>query len=148
MKIDQSSKKILNSLIKDSRKSYRELAKEAHVSVATVSNKLKEMSKEGIIRKYTTSIDYDKLGYDTHVFIKIRVSQGKEFIVEKKLLNDFHVSAIYDITGDFDVLVIARFKNRNDLDKYLKKIQTFEFVNRVQTNLILSTIAEEPIEVE
>lgn len=148
MKIDQSSKRILNALINNSKKSYRELAKEAHVSVATVSNKLKELEKEKIIKKYTTLIDYDELGYDTHVFIKIRVSQGKEFVVEKKLLNDLHVSAIYDITGDFDVLVIARFRNRKDLDKYLKKIQTFEFVNRVQTNLILNTIVEEPIEVE
>jgi len=148
MKIDSSTKKILNALITDSRKSYRELAKEAHVSVATVSNKLKELKKEEILKQHTVLIDYDQLGYDIHVFINIRVSQGKEFIVEKKLLNDFHVSSIYDTTGDFDVLVIARFKNRKDLDKYLKKIQTFEFVERVQTSLILNTIVEEPIEVE
>jgi len=148
MMIDKSSKKILNVLINNSKKSYRELAKEAHVSVGTVSNKLKELEKEKIIKKYTTLVDYDKLGYDIHVFIKIRVSHGKEFSVEKKLLNDFHVSAIYDITGDFDVLVIARFRNRKELDAYLKKIQKFEFVNRVQTNLILNTIAEEPIEIE
>ena len=148
MPIDEKDKRILNSLIGDSRKSYRELAKASKVSIATIGNRLKELTKKNIIQNYTTLIDYDKLGYETHVMISIRVSQGKEYSVERKLFNDPHVTSIYDITGDFDVLVIARFKNRKALDQYVKKIQTYEFVERTQTQLILNTIKERPIELE
>ena len=147
MKIDQSSKRILNALINNSKKSYRELAKEAHVSVATVSNKLKCLEKEGIIKKYTTLVDYDKLGYDTHVFIKIRVSQGKEFFVEKRLLNDFHVSAIYDITGDYDLNILARFKTRKQLDDFIKELPRKEAIVRTNTKLIIGTIKEGNIKI-
>ncbi|MBS3092480.1 Lrp/AsnC family transcriptional regulator [Candidatus Pacearchaeota archaeon] len=147
-KIDNTDRRIINILINNPRKSYRELAKEARVSVATIANRLKELVKSEIIKDYTTSIDYDKLGYEVHVMIFIRVSQGKEFVVEKKLFNHENVTSIYDITGDFDVLVIARFKNRKSLDNYVKKIQTYEFVERTQTQLILNTIKEHPIEVE
>lgn len=146
MPINEVDKKIINSLIQDPRKSYRQLAKEARVSIATISNHLKELTKKEIIKDYTTVIDYDKLNYETHVIINIRVSQGKEFTVEKKLFNSPNVTAIYDITGDFDVMVIARFKNRRELDNYIKKIQTFEFVERTQTQLILNTIKEHTIE--
>jgi DNA-binding Lrp family transcriptional regulator len=147
MAINEVEKRILNALIKDSRRSYRELAKEAKVSIATISNKIREFNKKEIIKKYTAIVDYDQLGYDMHVMINIKVSQGKETVVEKKLFNSHNVTAIYDATGEFDVLVIARFKNRQALDKYLKQIQAYEFVERTQTQLILNTIKESPIEV-
>ena len=144
---DEVSKRIINALIKDPRKSYRELSKEARVSIATISNKLKLLAKKEIIKGYTALIDYDALDYELHVMINIKVSQGKAEAVEKKLFNNQHVTAIYNTTGDFDILVIARFKTRRSLDNYLKQIQAFEFVERTQTNLILNTIKEHPIEV-
>ena len=147
MNLTESEKRIINSLIRNSRQSYRELAKESKVSLATIANKIKLFSKEGVINGHTTLIDYDKLDYDLHVMINIRVSQGKEVVVEKKLFNNPNVTAIYDTTGEFDVLVIARFKNRKALDNYLKVIQAYEFVERTQTNLILNTIKEKPIEI-
>ncbi|PIN95667.1 AsnC family transcriptional regulator [Candidatus Pacearchaeota archaeon CG10_big_fil_rev_8_21_14_0_10_31_9] len=147
MNLTISDKKIINALIDNPRKSYRELAKEVHVSVATIGNRLKNLEKNSIIKKYSTIIDYDQIGYDTHVMINIRVSRGQEKTVEKKLFNSPNVTAIYDITGEFDILVIARFKNRNGLDVYLKTIQAYEFVQRTQTNLVLSTIKERPIQI-
>ncbi|MEM3112863.1 MAG: Lrp/AsnC family transcriptional regulator [Candidatus Pacearchaeota archaeon] len=143
--INESEKRILNTLIKDSRKSYRELAKESKVSVATISNKLKEFKNNGILKAYTTLVDYDLLGYEVHVIINIRVSQGQEVVVGKKLFNSPNVTAIYDLTGEFDIMVIARFKNRRELDNYLKTVQAYEFVERTQTQLILSSVKEMPI---
>ena len=145
--INDVDKRIINSLVKDPRKSYRELAKDAKVSIATISNKLKELSKKGILKNYTTLVDYDLLGYEVHVIINIRVSQGQEVVVEKKLFNSPNVTAIYDLTGDFDIMVVARFRNRRELDTYLKTIQAYEFVERTQTQLVLSTIKEKPIEI-
>ncbi|MFA6023054.1 MAG: Lrp/AsnC family transcriptional regulator [Candidatus Pacearchaeota archaeon] len=144
---DDVDKRLINALIKDPRKSYRQLAHESKVSVATISNRLKELSKKQILKDYTSIVDYDKLGYEIHVMVNIRVSKSKELFVAEKL-NSPNVTAIYDITGDFDLMVIARFKNRRALDNYVKKIQTYEFIERTQTLLILNTIKEHPIEVE
>ena len=147
MKIDETDRHILNILINDSRKSYREIAKESHVSVATVANRVNQLKKSEIIKGYTTLIDYEEIGYQFHVIIKIRVDHGKEEHVEKKLLNSPNISAIYDKTGEYDMTIIARFKTRRDLDNYLKKIQSFEFVHKTQTSLVLDSIKERPIEV-
>ena len=145
--ISEVDKRIINALIKNPRKSYRELAKEAKVSVATISNKLKELTKKGILKGYSSLIDYDFIGYGIHVIINIRVSQGQEKVVEKRLFSSPNVTSIYDLTGDFDIMVIARFKNRRELDSYLKSIQKYEFVERTQTQLVLSTVRERPIEI-
>jgi DNA-binding Lrp family transcriptional regulator len=143
--LDEVEKRILNALIDNSRLSYRELAKEVHTSVVTISNKMKKFNRLGIIKKSTVMLDYDILGYQMPVFIRVKVAQGKFSQVEKQLFKDSQVTAIYDSTGDFDMLLLARFRNRNSLNSYLKKIQQYEFVERVHTNLILNVLMEKPM---
>ena len=137
--------KILNVLLEDSRLSYRQISQKIGVSTATVMNRVNALTKEGIIRGFTTLIDYDKLGFDFDVIIEVRVAHGKLNEVEKKLAADYNVVAVYDATGDFDVTLIGRFKGRRQLDAFVKKIQTFDFVERTNTKLILRTIKEEPL---
>jgi len=145
MELDNVDKDILNELMVDSRHSYRDLAKKAKVSVATAMNRAKKLEKEKIIKRYTTIIDYDKIGYDLEVMIEVRISKGKLFNVEKEIASHPNVFAVYDITGDFDATIFARFKNRRQMDNFLKKIQTYDFVERTNTRIILNTIKEKEI---
>ena len=87
-------------------------------------------------------IDYEKLGYDVEVLIETRISKGKLFEVEKVIAAHPNVVSVYDLTGDFDALILARFRSRKDMDTFLKKIQTYDFVERTNTRFILNTIKE------
>ena len=144
-KLEDTDKKILNILVDSSRLSLRQIAKKADVSVATVMNHINKMERENIIRKYTAKLDYEKIGYDIEVIIEIRISKGKLLEVEKKIAVHPNVFAIYDVTGAFDAVILARFPTRRQMDNFLKKIQTYEFVERTETKLILNTIKEETI---
>ena len=141
--IDDLDKKILNVLLDNSRLSYRQIAKKVGVSVATVMHRVNNLQKQGIIKKYTASIDYERLGYDIVAIIDIKISKGKLSLVEHKIASNDSVIACYDVTGDFDSQMVARFRNRRGLDSFLKRIQTFEFVERTRTNLVLNVVKEE-----
>jgi DNA-binding Lrp family transcriptional regulator len=143
--IDKVDNKILDILQKNSRLSYRKVSRLAGVSVATAINRVRLLENEGVIKKHTIQIDHDKIGYDLEVVIFIRVSKGKLFDVEKRISLYKNVYAVYDITGSFDALVIARFKNRRELDNFIKKVQEIEYVERTETNLILNKIKEENV---
>ena len=145
MQLSDTDKKILNIILENSRLSLRQIAKKASVSVATVMHHLKNLEKESVIKKYTARLDYEKTGYDVEVMIEIRISKGKLFEVEKKIAANPNVFAVYDITGAFDALILARFPTRRQMDNFLKKLQTYEFVERAETKLILNTIKEENI---
>ena len=145
--MNPKDKSIINILLENSRLSAREIAKKANISVVTVIKKMKEMEKEGIIKSYVAELDYEKLGYDVQAIINLRISKGKLFEIEKKIATIPNVSAVYDSTGDFDCLIIAKFKSRKGLDNFLKKVQTFDFVERTKTKLILNTIKEERIKI-
>lgn len=148
MKIDTTDKKILNILLDKGRLSLREIAKKAGVSVVTVLKRVKLLEKEKVIKGYSAEIDYEKLSYDIEVLIRMKISQGKLFQVQKKIANHPNVFAVYDITGRFDSIIIARFKSKKAMDTFLKKIQTYDFVEGTETSLILNTLKEKQIFVD
>lgn len=145
MEIDKKDQDIINVLINDSRLSYRKIAKKVDLSVATVLNRIKRLEKENIIKGYSAIVDYEKLGYDVWVIIQIRISKGKLFDVEQKIATHPNVFIVYDHTGDFDATIVAKFKSRKLMDNFLKKIQTYDFVERTETKLILNTLKEDQI---
>ncbi len=139
---------ILNILIDNARLSAREVAKKAGVSAVTAINKIKELERAGIIKGYSAEIDSEKIGYDVHAIIRLQIAKGKLFEVENKIAVHPNVFAVYDVTGEFDALVITKFKSRKVLDTFLKKIQGYDFVQRTETQLILNTIKERNIKIE
>ena len=145
MEIDKTDVEILRVLEKNARLSLRKIAKRVGVSVATVMHRINRLEKEGVIRKYIALLDYDKLGYELEAVISVDVAKGKLFEVEKKIATDPSVHAVYDITGHFDVVVVARFKTRKSLDTFVKKIQTYDFVEKTETAIVLNTIKEDPM---
>ncbi|MEK6845194.1 MAG: Lrp/AsnC family transcriptional regulator [Nanoarchaeota archaeon] len=143
--MNPKDQKLINLLLENSRLSFRELARKAGISVVTVINRVRELEKEGIIKSYTAELDYEKLGYDVLAMILLRISKGKLFEVEKKVAIHPNVFAVYDVTGHFDCLIIAKFNSRKALDIFLKKIQAYDFVERTETSLVLNTIKEKNI---
>ena len=148
MELDETDRKILNVIVDNSRLSFRQIAEKVNVSVATVMHHVNKLEKHKVIQKYAAKLDYEKIGYDVEVLIEIRISKGRLLDIEKKIAVHPNVFAIYDITGTFDAVILARFKTRRQMDAFLKKIQTYEFVERTETKLILSTMKEESIKVE
>jgi len=55
--------------------------------------------------------------------------------------------AVYDHTGPFDALILAKFKTRKQMDQFLKHLQTYDFVERTETMLVLNILKEGQIKV-
>ncbi len=143
MELNNLDREIINALLDHSRLSLRQIAKRVHVSVATVMHHLKRLEEAKTITGYSAQVDYDALGYEFNALIDVSVSKGKLLQVEQKIASHPNVYAVYDITGASDVTVLARFKTRKSLDEFLKKIQTYDFVEDTQTHLILRVIKDE-----
>ena len=56
--------RLISELMKNSRRSDRELAKATGVSQPTISRMIKKLEKERIIKEYTMIPDFVKLGYE------------------------------------------------------------------------------------
>ncbi len=147
MEIDNLDMKIIDVLVRNSKFSLRQIAKEVDSSVATIMNRIKRLEKEGIILGYTTLLDYEKMDYNYNVMIDMRIAKGKILEVGQQFMDNPNVYGIFDITGPWDLTLLCRFKNRKGLDAFVKKLQTLPNVERTETKLILSTVKEEPMKI-
>ncbi len=141
-KLDKLDLRIIMELLNDGRASSRELSRRLKVSVGTIEARRKRLEDMGVIRKYTVDIDLEKLGYVFPVMIDVKVKGGYLREVEEKLASMEDVSAVYDITGEYDITVYAWFRSREELDKFIKDLQRIEYVDRTHTKLILNIVSE------
>ncbi len=141
--MDKLDYSIIKSLNTNARKSFRNIAKELKVSLSTISNRVKKLENEGIIERYIPVVNKEKIGYDLTAIINIKLTHGKLIEVQEKISKDNHVSAVFDITGDWDSLIIAHFKDRRDLNSFIKKILSIEYVERSNSQLVLNIVKDE-----
>jgi DNA-binding Lrp family transcriptional regulator len=141
--MDKLDYTIIKSLNENARKSFRHVAKELKVSLSTISNRVKRLEEDGVIERYVPVVDKEKIGYDLTAVINIKLTHGKLIEVQEKISKDNHVSAVYDITGDWDSLIVAHFKDRRDLNNFIKRILSIDYVERSNTQLVLNIVKDE-----
>jgi len=123
--------------------SYREIAKKARISVGTVLNRIRRMEKAGVILGYSARVDPEKVGYELTGIAEITVSKGKLIEMEEMISKLPNTCAVYDVTGLTDAIVIAKFHNREELSKFTKTLLSMPFINRSNTQVVLTTIEED-----
>jgi DNA-binding Lrp family transcriptional regulator len=143
MELDETDVKILKVLLSDSRLSSRQIAKQCDISIGTVLSRIRKMEHEGIITGYTALLDQEKLGYELTVVTEITVSKGRLLEMENEIARIPNVCGVYDLTGLSDAAIIAKFKNREDLSKFTKKLLSLPFVERTNTHVVLTTVKED-----
>ncbi|WP_457591030.1 Lrp/AsnC family transcriptional regulator [Geoglobus sp.] len=141
-KIDKMDLKILSELQEDARKSLREIAEKLGVTEATIYNRINKLKKLGVIERFIPVINYSKLGYDLIAVIGITAKGGKVVEVEKLLAEMPNVTAVYDVTGEFDVIAVSKFRDRDSLNEFVKNIGKLEFVEKTYTMLVLNVVKE------
>lgn len=141
--LDDLDLDILRSLNDNARKSFRDIAKELKISLTTVSNRVKAMERAKIIQGYIPILDATKLGYDFMAIIGVKVIHGRILETERDLAKDPAVYAVFDSTGDWDALIMARFKNREELNDFVKRALDHENVDRTFTQVVLNITKDE-----
>ena len=143
MTLDTLDKKILNNLTVDARQSARQLALKLGVSTVTILSRMKKLEKEKIILGYTVTIDHEKIGYSLTAIIEIMAKKDKIVDIEEKVSKFENVCGVYDITGTTDTIIIAKFKERNELSTFVKGLASIPNVENTITHVVLNTAKED-----
>ena len=75
--------------------------------------------------------------------IEIVATKDKMVEVENDLSTLENVCAVYDVTGGTDTILIAKFKGRNDLSKFVKEVSSKPNVENTITHVVLNTVKED-----
>ena len=143
MNIDDKDTQILKYLLTDARQSARQLSHRLGVSTVTMISRIKKLEEKKIIKGYCARLDHELLGYDITAIIEIKTTQGKMLEIENKIAKQENIIAVYDITGDADTLIIAKFRDRTSLSIFVKKLSAIPNIENTVTHIVLNTIKED-----
>ena len=141
--LDEIDLRIIALLQEDSRLSFNKIANRLEVSVGTAYNRVKNLEAIGIVKGYTVTLDPSKLGYGLTAIIMIQAEGGHLTEVDQEIAKNVNVIAIYDITGDYDAAVVAKFKDRSGLNDFIKSLLATPHIKRTVTSVALDIIKEE-----
>ena len=120
--IDKTDIQILSTLQENSHLSCRKLARQnGHIRRHGICAN-KNLEDKGLLKGYTAILDPVKLGYDLTAIIFIQIEGGYLKNLANELSQMANVIAVYEITGDFDVVAVVKLKDRESLNALIKDL--------------------------
>ena len=141
--LNNTDLRILQVLLEDARYSSRQIAKKVGVSVGTVLSRIKRMEEAGLIKGYSAIMNHEKLGYQLTVVMEVPVSKGRLIEMENEIAKIPNVCSVYDVTGLTDAFIIGKFKTREDLGRFTKRLLALPYIERTNTHVVLTTVKED-----
>ena len=130
--------KLIAELMKNSRRSDRELAKALGISQPTVGRIIKRLEKQGVIKEYTMIPDFAKVGYKILALVFVKLKQP---LNQEQIENARNIAKKSLAIGSLEVVMLERGFGLNhdgvfmtyqkDYSTYLKFIEwlkKFEFL--------------------
>lgn len=142
--MDELDRAILNELQVNARISNAELARRINLSQPAVFNRIRRLEARGLVRQYVALLDREKVGYDLLCFIHIRLQlhqpdQSTTFRAAVQALPQ--ILECHHVTGDYDYLLKAVARNRQDLEELVvHQLTLIPGIAHIQTSLVFTEV--------
>lgn len=142
--LDETDKTILRLLQADGRVSNAEMARRVGLSAPATHARVRRLEQAGVIRQHATLLDREAMGFDMVCFINVSLQLHQYEAIErfKELVQDMpEVLECHHITGEFDYLLKAVFRSRDELQEFVvNKLTPIPGMARINTSLVLIEI--------
>lgn len=135
--------RLIRALQVDARRSNRSLAADLGVSASTVGSRLRDLEERGVIRGYRPDVDYAQLGMGLIAITRIRARGDALPRIIEALTPHPHLTHVYEITGEFDVMVIGRYEDETQMNQEIKSMLRLEGIEGTNTSVVLAAPKEQ-----
>lgn len=146
--MNEKNLEILSILARDGRSPADSIARQTGLSEAEVKAKIETMEKDGVIKRYTTAIDWEKAGQDkVTAFIDVRVVPARDVgfdALALRIARYPQVKSIWLVSGGSDLRIVVEAINLRELANFVaEKLSTIEGVTATDTHFVLRRYKED-----
>jgi DNA-binding Lrp family transcriptional regulator len=139
---------ILKILSQDARTPPEKIAKLTGQSHEEVLTAIAEYEKRGVIKRYKTIVDWEKLGgEEVLAFIDVKVIPAREVgfdAVARRIYRYPEVRSLWLVSGGHDLRVVVEGNNLRELGRFVaEKLATIEGVTATDTHFVLRRYKED-----
>ncbi len=133
--MDEIDKAIIRILSKDARRDFTAIGKELKLSEGAVRRRVRNLVEKGVIKSFTIEVER---GYQVKAFTFVSVNPNTPTpTVAEALRRVKGVEAIYEITGQYDVVALLAVSDMAELNKGIEDIRHIQGVRETNTAIIL-----------
>ncbi|MBT2644982.1 Lrp/AsnC family transcriptional regulator [Bacillus sp. ISL-41] len=141
MKIDDTDRKILDELSKNSRLSMSELGRRVNLSSPSVTERVRQMESFGIIKNYTVEIDFEKLGLPIQCIVEATIKNGDYKSFKNYIQTLPNVQFCYRIAGNACFMLKLHFETFSQAEKFIEEVNPYA---QTVTHFIFSQVPTLP----
>jgi len=135
--MDEVDVRILQLLKENSRMSYVDIGKAVGLSEGAVRNRVQALVDSDVIRRFTIDI---APSVNIRALISISVNPSTPTSdVSKAVRGLSAIEQIYEITGDYDILVVVSSSNIEGVNHCIENIREIDGVIKTNTMIVLRT---------
>jgi len=149
--LDDLDLKILHALQKNAKQTYTEIGGQLGVAHSTVYDRIKRMEEQGIIRKYTTLLDLEKVGMKQIAALMTVFTDPKESDNVAMRLSQFEKVLEVSTSLSEELLIIAKVvaEDQERLHSFIaQSVAPLPGVLRIRTSIITKKYKEQGFSVE
>lgn len=143
----ESDKKIINELRKNSRSSLKEVAQKLNLPSSTVHDKVNRYFGK-VIHKHTSLLNFQEMGYQTHLFLAFKTKRVNRNELEKHLRQSRNTNTLYQVNDQFDYLVEAVFKNQKEAQDFIDEVKERFVIESFYVHNVISNLKKEEFLIE
>ncbi|MCD6563205.1 MAG: Lrp/AsnC family transcriptional regulator [Thermoproteales archaeon] len=133
--MDEVDRKIIRILRENSRTPFKEIAKRLNMTEGAVRYRVKSLINKGVIKRFTIELGSNG-GVSSLIYVKTSEKADLKALCSRILKND-DVEKIYEVTGEYDLVVLVRTSSIHNLNNIIDKIRAEEGVVTTISSLIL-----------
>lgn len=137
--MDEIDKKLVSLLQKNARMPLKTLAEQVFLSSPAVSARIERLEKAHIIDAYEAKVNKQRLGYIITAFINLEIEPVQKAEFYPFVQNCPNVLECNCVTGNYSMLMKVAFKNTEELDSFIGRLQEF---GKTNTQIVFSTPVE------
>jgi len=143
-KLKPADIQIIRSLLQDSQTRLDAISKKLGMHPSTVSYRIKKLKAMGIIRRFTISVDWRKLGKNVEVAVLINCTPKNVSKVAGILSKFDEVIELHSLTGQYDILAMVTLNDMNEYKEFVeKKLGGIPEIENTRTAIVLEDYKEE-----
>lgn len=139
--LDAFDIKILNVLQENARITTLELAEAVGLSATPCARRVKRLEDEGLIERYVTLLNPERVGLGLSVFINVRLRNQTSTAIEnfERTVRDMpEITECYLVTGVYDYLLRLRVSDVESLREFIRnRLTTIECIGETHSSIVL-----------
>lgn len=141
--ISQNDLKIISHFRNNARKKITEISREMKIPVTTLYDKIRAHEKKGILKKYITLLDFNKLGYYSRAVLAITVGVEKREQLRNYLMQHPRVNSLYRVDAGHDFVFEVIYEDPDKLQEFIDKTELLFTPFQIKTYNILQELRKE-----